>query len=151
MRSVRNTALALLGPALLSLAGCGLFQTSNQLSVSPSSVTLDSSTSQAVVTLSNTSNTSTSWTATSSDTHASVSPAQGTLAAGSSTSITVSVDSNGLSQGQTITPTVTFDSGVGTATLDVSFTMTAGSLVQCGQIPLDAVAGVDRWRRGRRP
>ncbi len=147
MRSVRNTALALLGPALLSLAGCGLFQTSNQLSVSPSSVTLDSSTSQAVVTLSNTSNASTSWTATSSDTHASVSPAQGTLAAGSSTSITVSVDSNGLSQGQTITPTVTFDSGVGTATLDVSFTMTAGSLVQCGTDPVDAVAGVDRRQR----
>ncbi len=135
MHSVRNIALALLGPVLLSLAGCGLLQTSNDLTVSPASVTLDSSTSQTVVTLSNTSNTSTSWTTTSSDAHVSVSPALGTIAGGNSAAVTVSVDSNGLSQGQTITPTVTFDSGVGKATLDVSFTMTAGALAQCGTIP----------------
>lgn len=135
MRSTRNIALTLLGPAVLSLAGCGLLQTSNQLSVSPSSVVLDSSTSQAVVTLSNTGTASTTWTATSSDTHVTVSPAQGPLAAGSGISVTVSVDGNGLSQGQVITPTVTFDSSVGKATLDVRFTMTVGGLAQCGQIP----------------
>ena len=110
-------------------------QTPNQLSVSPSGVTLDSSTPQTVVTLSNTSSTSTAWTAAASDGHVTVSPAQATLAAGSSTSVTVSVDGSGLSQGQTITPTVTFDSSVGKATLDVSFTMTVGGLAQCGQIP----------------
>ncbi len=135
MRTVRNTALALLAPALLSLAGCGLFQTSSPLSVTPSSVTLDSSTPQTFVTISNTSTTATTWTATSPDTHVSVSPAQGTLAAGSSTSVTVSVGSYGLSQGQTITPTVTFDSSVGRATLDVTYTQTVGGLAQCGQIP----------------
>ena len=74
MRSTRNIALALLGPVLLSLAGCGLFQTSNQLSVAPASLTLDSSTPQAAVTLRNTSNAVTTWTATSADSHATLNP-----------------------------------------------------------------------------
>jgi len=135
MPSKRNIALALLGPVLLSLAGCGLFQTPNRLTVAPSKLTLDSSTPQAAVTLRNTSNATTTWTATSSDSHVTVSPPQGTISAGSSTSVTVSVDSYGLSQGQTITPTVTFGASAGKATLDVSFTMTVGGLAQCGQIP----------------
>ncbi len=121
MRSTRNIALALLGPVLLSLAGCGLLQPSTQLTVAPTSVTLDSSTPQTTVTLRNTSNTATTWTATSSDAHVTLSPAQGYLAAGGSTSVTVSVGTSGLSQGQTITPTVTFSSSVGNATLDVTF------------------------------
>lgn len=141
MRRARTAGLALLLPALLSLTACKLFQEQGSaLTVSPGSVSLNATTSSTSVTLTNTSATSVSWTASTSDTqHVSLSQISGVLAAGASQSVTVYATYYGLSQGQTISPTVTFSGGTaGNAVLTVNFTMTIGGLAQCGTLPSTA-------------
>lgn len=135
MRPLRTLLLVVAAPALLSLAGCGLLQGPSNLTVTPSALYLSTSTNQQTVTLTNNSSAAVSWSASSSDSYVTAVPASGTLASGSSTSVTVSVSHYGLSQGQTVSPTVTFNSSAGDATLTVTYQMTIGGLQQCGTLP----------------